>query len=149
MKSNSARLLTMVLAAGLMTVEARGEIPKQSREELSESASHALVGKVVRTYERQERDQHDFEYTYGVAEISVDSVGKGSEIASSDRVFVRYWRKKWIGTGDPPPDHYGHWSIPNATDTVVAYVKGDRKTGFEVLSPNGFFEVTQAPRNSH
>lgn len=126
----------------MITNWAHAEIPKQSEKELRASASHAFTGTVVRIYSQEEK-RGKFEYTYGVAEMAVEDVTQGTDVTANDRVFVRYWRKKWIGNGNPPPDHYGHWEIPAKTDSVEIYVKGDRKTGFDVLSPNGFFKVTK------
>lgn len=126
-------------------VPSSAEIPPLSKEELLQDASAALTGKVVETYERV-RNVEDLEWTYGVAEIAVERVEKGSHIASRDRVFVRYWHKRWIGKGPPLPDHYGHWNIPSQGDVAQIYVRGDRKSGFDVLSPNGFFEVKKAKK---
>jgi hypothetical protein len=122
---------------------ARAEIPNQSQEQLGASASHVLKGVVERTYEQKER-RGDFEYTHCVAEIAVAQAEKGTEIAAGDRVFVRYWRKRWLAGGNPPPDHYGHRSVPDKSDSVEVYVKGNRKSGFDVVSPNGFFKVSKA-----
>jgi hypothetical protein len=122
---------------------AHAEIPNQSKEELKASASHALIGTIQRTYERAEK-RGDFEYTYGVAEVAVERVDKGDDIGPNDRVFVRYWHKRWMREGNPPPDHYGHRNVPEKTDSAEIYVKGNRSTGFDVLSPNGFFKVTKA-----
>lgn len=123
--------------------DAHAEIPKASKEDLHASASHVIHGTVSRTYERKEK-QREFEFTYGVAEVAVGRVAKGADMAANDIVFVRYWGKRWIGPGNPPPDHYGHCDVPEAADTVEVYVRGDRKTGFDVLSPNGFFAVSKA-----
>ena len=135
---------TVALAVALVVVtSASAEIPNQSKHDLHADATHALVGTVQRTYERKEQ-QGNFEYTYCVAEVAVERVDKGTDVAARDRVFVRYWRKKWTGEGRGLPDHYGHRNIPGSGDAVEVYVKGDRKTGFDVLSPNGFFAVTKA-----
>jgi len=123
---------------------ANAERPAQSRERLLESASHAMTGTVVRTYEHHEqKDDRGFEWTYGIAEIKVALVTKGSDIKAGDRAFVRYWEKKWVGRGSPPPDSNGNWDIPVATDSVEVFVEGDRQTGYDVLQPNGFFNVTK------
>ena len=136
-------IASVALTASLIVMScANAEIPKQSKKELQASASHALAGTVERIYEHKEK-RGDFEYTYGVAEVAVERVEKGADVVANERVFVRYWHKKWIGNGNPPPDHYGHWDIPAKTDTAEIYVKGDRKTGFDVVSPNGFFKITK------
>ena len=133
----------IILALALSCTTARSEIPKRSEKQLTNSASHALVGTVVRTYERTAKRSRNFEYTYGVAEMNVKTVRKGSEVNPNERVFVRYWRKRWIGNGNPEPSHYGHGNIPKAGDVVLVFVKGDRQSGFDVLSPNGFFSVDE------
>jgi hypothetical protein len=136
-------LPVFALSVALAAADIHAEIPKESKESLHASASHALTGKVAGTYERIEK-RADFETTYGIAEVAVERVDKGAEIVAGDRIFVRYWRKRWVGKGNPPPDHYGHWNLPEATDAVVVYVRGDRTSGYDVLSPNGFFETTKA-----
>lgn len=134
----------LALAATLVaTTFATAEIPNQSKPDLHAEASHVLAGTVRQTYERKEQRGH-FEYTHCVAEIAVERVDKGTGVAAGDRVFVRYWRKKWTGEGHALPDHYGHRNVPGGGDSVEVYVGGDRKTGFDVVSPNGFFAVTKA-----
>jgi hypothetical protein len=139
--SIASSLVALLLIANV----ACGEIPKLSREELLSDASAAFTGKVVETYERV-RKSETYEETSGVAEIAVERIEKGSDIAVGDRAFVRYWHKRWIGQGPSPPDHYGHWNIPSQGDVVSIFVRGDRKKGFDVLSPNGFFEVKKAAK---
>ena len=113
-------LQVVPLAAILFLMSAReagAEIPMASKEDLHASASHAIHGTVKRTYERKET-QPDHLFTYGIAEIAVERVDKGSDIAVNDTVCFRYWGKRWIGTGTPPPDHDGHWNVPAANDSV-------------------------------
>lgn len=135
-------LIVLVALAFSLTscLAAQAEIPKKSQEKLAAEASHQLSGTIIRTYEQKEK-RGGFEYTHGVAEVSVQAVGKGADIEKGDRIFVRYWKKRWTKNGNPPPDHYGHWNIPKESDQAEIYVKGDRKNGFDVLSPNGFFEL--------
>ncbi len=122
---------------------ALGEIPKRSQANLAAAATHAFTGVVQHTYSRTET-KGNFEFTHSVVEILVERVDKGTDVAANDRVYVRCWRKNWLGAGNPPPDHYGHWGAPQTSDTVEVYVKGDRKSGFDVLSPNGFFHIVKA-----
>jgi hypothetical protein len=136
-------IVSVALSASLLVMSyANAEIPKLSEEKLQALASHALTGTIERIYEQKEK-RGDYEYTYGVAEVAVKRVDKGTDVVANDRVFVRFWRQKWIGDGVIPPGHSGHWDIPTKTDSAEIYVKGDRKTGFDVLSPNGFFKVTK------
>ena len=141
--ANIFPILSVSLAASLLVMsDARAEIPRLSKEKLQAAASHALTGTVERIYERKEK-RGDFELTYGVAEVAVERVDQGTDIVANDRVFVRFWHQKWMGNGNPPPGHSGHWDIPAKTDSAEIFVKGNRKTGFDVLSPNGFFKVTK------
>jgi hypothetical protein len=124
------------------------DIPNKSRDALTEGASHAIVGEVLNVFNRTEREQN-LEYHYGIAEIAVRGVTKGTDIKVDDRVFVRYWRSRWLGSGSPPPSHYGHRDVPARTDVVEVYLEGDRRTGYDVMSPNGFFRIEKgkpAPR---
>ena len=130
-----------VTLALLMASDCSAEIPKASAEELHAECSHAIAGNVVRTYTTRVQTSKNFEHTYGVAELIVEKVDKGQQITAGDRVYFRYWKKRWTGDGGPAPDHYGHWDGPKADDRVFVYVKGDRKTGYDVLSPNGFFRT--------
>ena len=139
--STSVRWAAGTTALMLCCGVVQGEIPKRSEPQLNRTASHVFVGTVVETYERQRKTGNRFEHTYGIAEIRVKAVEKGTDLALGNRVFVRYWRKRWIGDGPPPTGHSGHWNIPAAGNTVRVFVRGNPKSGFDVLSPNGFFSV--------
>ncbi|MGI9441890.1 MAG: hypothetical protein ACR2N1_05455 [Rubripirellula sp.] len=112
--------------------------PPLSGKELKSLSSHVFAGVVLQTYVRTEQ-QGNYLYEYGVAEVDVTRVDKGSDIAVTDRAFVKYWKRAWTGDKqNAPPDDYGQLKIPRKGDTVQIFVTGDRKTGFEALSPNGF-----------
>ncbi|PQO46980.1 hypothetical protein C5Y93_05645 [Blastopirellula marina] len=128
--------VALFLSIGL---NAHADMVNKSQKKLEAEASHQLTGTVQRTYEQKET-RNKFEYTHGVAEVAVEAVGKGTDIEKGDRVFVRYWKKRWIGRGNPPTDHYGHSNIPQKSDKLEIYVKGDRRSGFDALSPNGFYK---------
>lgn len=139
----SSYLIAASLLVMICSEVANAEIPKKSKEELHSTASHAFSGVVHRTYVRTEKRAHS-EYTYGVAEIVVNRVDKGKDVVARDRVFVRYWSEDPTHDGRVrAPGHYGHWDVPEERDTVEVYVTGDRTTGYDVLSPNGFFRVTK------
>ena len=120
--------------------DALGEIPKRTSEALHAEASLVVAGVVCRTYEHDETHKH-IVHTYGVAEIIVKTVIKGERVENGDRLFVRYWRDTKVDPKMIAPGHYGHWNVPSKGDTVVVYSKGGRKDGYDVLSPNGFYEV--------
>lgn len=112
--------------------------PPLSKKELESLASHIFAGVVQQTYVRSQQ-QGDYLYEYGVVEVDVKRVDKGSDIAVKDRAFVKFWKKAWTGDKqNPPPDDYGQLAIPRKGDAVQIFASGDNKTGFEALSPNGF-----------
>ncbi|NND96094.1 MAG: hypothetical protein HKN47_02055 [Pirellulaceae bacterium] len=138
------KLIGVVSLVAFSALQCVAEIPKVPESKLAETCSHAFNGEVVQVYTKVKQTSANFEHTYGIAEIDVRDVKKGVEIEAGYRAYVRFWRKRWVGTGKPQPDHYGHWNIPSQGDRVTVYVKGDRRNGFDVMSPNGFFEV-QSP----
>ncbi|MEL0097714.1 MAG: hypothetical protein VW875_17890 [Planctomycetaceae bacterium] len=122
---------------------------KKERESL---ASHVFAGVVLQTYVRTGQ-QGNFVYEYGVVEVDVKRVDKGSDIAVKDRAFVKYWKKDWTGDKqNPPPDDYGQLEIPKKGDAVQVFASGDSKAGFDALSPNGFTKdepkVATRPRSN-
>jgi peptidyl-dipeptidase Dcp len=136
----SSFILFLVFSLQLAQLHlALGEIPRQSADALSQTASHHFTGTTVQVYQHVVT-HGDYLRTLSVAEIDVDQVLKGTEIKGGDRVYVRYWGKKYQGAGHPPPGHYGHWDPPTTKDRVEVFVKGDRTTGYDVLSPNGFYK---------
>lgn len=141
--TSASRVLAALLVVAGLIGGASAEIPAKSKEDLHNSASHAFTGTVKRTYERAEKREHST-YIYGVAEILVERVDKGKEILVNDHVFVHYWEDNWDNkSGNRAPGHYGHWNVPEAGDLVEVFVVGDRTTGFDVISPNGFFHATK------
>jgi hypothetical protein len=134
----------MLVAVGGLCAVAMAERPNKPREELVKEATQAFTGRVERLYHAAPVKEGEFEFTHGVAEMTVASVEKGTDLRAGDRVFVRHWRKRWVGRGSPPPDHYGHRTVPAEKQSVAVFVTGTRETGYDVLSPNGYFEVVKA-----
>lgn len=109
-----------------------------SRKELESQASHIFAGVVLQTYVRTQQ-QGNFVYTYGVVEVDVKRIDKGSDMAVKDRTFIKYWQKAWTGDKQVlPSDDYGQIDIPRKGDAIQVFASGHRSTGFEALSPNGF-----------
>ncbi len=138
----------MIMAAGAWSVSF-AEIPDKSRDDLLEEGTQAFTGRVERLYRATPVNGGGFEFTHSVAEMTVASVEKGTDIRPGDRVFVRHWRKRWVGKGQPPPDHYGHRTVPAEKQTVAVFVSGTRQAGYDVLSPNGYSEVVTAKAKSN
>lgn len=138
--SGLVALTCMILL--LLNLTASAQLPPPTRDQLNASATHAVKGVVLNNYIRTER-KDNWEYTFGVAELDVKQVTKGQDILARDRVFVRYWRKAWLGDPDLIPDsNLGNDNIPSKGDTVEMYLMGNRQIGFDAFTPNGFFLVT-------
>lgn len=130
----------------LLVSAAAAEIPDLSAEQLERQAESIITGTLVHTYHRKET-KGDYEYTHSLAEIVVDGVRKGQDIEAGDRVYVRYWRKRFVGNGRPETGHFGHRGVPNEGTHVLLFLEGDRADGFDVLSPNGIAALpTGTPR---
>lgn len=124
----------------------RPEKADRSPQQLRESATHVVVGKVLQVWTRAE-ESGSWDYTRYVAEVQIEAVEKGEGLAPGQLVYVRYWTKEWDGFfGAPPPDTNGHRGLPavgvrsrmhlarNAYDGF-----GDtRDGGFNVIGANGF-----------
>jgi len=106
-----------------------------SPEELKNESTHIVIGKVRAVYSNTEKSK-DWEDTNSVAEISVVSVEKGPDINTGDVIYAHFWKKKWIGKGDPEPHSSGHGGVSKG-DFVMAYLKR-KDGGYHVLLPNGF-----------
>ncbi len=132
---------TGVVGGGGGVVGGAGRTVNRSRGDLLTEATQVFEGRVERLYHASPEKEGSFEFTHSVAEMTVARVEKGTELRAGDRVFVRHWHKRWIGKGQLPPDHYGHRTVPAVKQTVVVFVSGTRQTGYDVLSPNGYFEV--------
>ncbi|MEM1354600.1 MAG: hypothetical protein AAGC44_03475 [Planctomycetota bacterium] len=134
-------ILIIVAVIVMLSANASAQFSPLTEEQLRASATHVIRGSVSNVFVRTER-KDNWEYTFGVVEVDVRQVSKGQDIEASDRVFVRYWHKTWLG--DPtqiPSDHAGNENIPSKGDTADIFLMGDRQTGFDVFSPNGFFRV--------
>lgn len=132
----------LVIAAGLATVQA--EIAPMSPAELQKQASHIALGKVKVIYSEITNDG-TWESTGGVVEIEVTKLEKGDKIEAGECIYARYWRKRWIGVGDPPPFGSGH-HLPKKGDTVrVHLVKKDG--GYDTLLPNGIEVIPETKKS--
>ena len=131
-------LAKLIFLAQLVSAAA----PPQSKADLIASASHVATGVVIARYKRTEKKEN-YDYTYSILEIAVKNAVKGSDIEPKDRIFVRCWQRSWAGKGIPDPGIHGQDRIPLKRDTVEAYLKGNRKSGFDVLEPNGFLNFTK------
>src|SRR5262249_15436292 len=90
-----ALVVVGLLSAAALAGRARAEKVPLSPEELRETATHVIVGKVAAIYERTETGPQ-WKYTHYLAEVKVEKAEKG-DVKAGDLLYVRYWRKAWVG----------------------------------------------------
>jgi len=66
----------------------------------------------------------------------MEQVEKGSGVRPGQAVFLRFWNRRWIGKGLPPPGASGHY-VPPVGKRVRAHVEQKEDGSFEVLLPTG------------
>jgi hypothetical protein len=135
-------LMAVVVPAALLA-RALAEKVNMSPEELRKTATHVVTGPVLAIYERT-RTEGDFRVTRYVAEVRVDACEKGDAIKKGDLVYVRYWRRSWVGRGQMPPDTLGHRGLPGEGDTVRVYLARNAYDGFDPNNKDGGFNVIGA-----
>ncbi|MDG2223931.1 MAG: hypothetical protein P8L85_21300 [Rubripirellula sp.] len=145
--------LLLFVTAVVMCPNVKGEKAPMSAEELRQTATDIIVGKVVRVYERTE-SEGDWSYTRFVAEISVGTVEKGESIEPADLAYVRYWKRRWVGGGRVPASTSGHRGLPSEGVTLRVYLarnaydgftRSNKDGGFNVIGANGFEKIEVKP----
>ena len=138
---NAYRCMFALISLSIVGVAApaRAEIPNRPPEKLQELATHIFTGKVVRIYSTVERSSPKAEMTFRVAEIEVASVEKGEH--EGRLAYVRFWKRRHLGSDPPPPAHYGHRGVPKVGAQTRVYVMTEEDGGYDVLSPNGFAPI--------
>ena len=119
-----------------------------SKQQLETVATHIVVGKVqaVYSYKKQEGIAlvSGYEYVHNVAEVKVEKVEKGK--ISESLVYVRYWSRKWMGLGFPPPGGQSYENLPKKDQTYRFYLAknsydgwndGNKDGGYNVVYVNG------------
>src|SRR5262245_58699424 len=81
---------------------ARGEKVPLSPEELRNTATHVVIGKVQGIFTRT-TDEGDWRVTRYVAEVKVEKAEKGDGVKEGDLLYVRYWNRQWISAKQQPP----------------------------------------------
>lgn len=133
-----ARVLTFALlwVMGFAAV-AWAEKVDMSPEELRETATHIVVGKAEQIFARTEK-AGNYEYTRYVAEVRIAKVEKGDGLKPGELMYVRYWRKRWLGPGNPLPDTSGHRGEPGAGQTLRIYAAKNAYDGFGTTKDGGY-----------
>ena len=94
-----------------------------------------MIGTVVRVY-THESTGRNYKTTLCLAEVAVEEVVKGEAIQPSDRVYVKYFHRKWIGDGPMPTGWNGRKGYPEGS-RIKAYLSGSPAKGFGRIEPNG------------
>lgn len=137
---NKRSLIIGLTAAIAMATTLWAVGPKLTPQQMHEMATHVITGKVDAIYKRTAQ-QGDWEYTYYLAEISVNDSEKGEGVQRGDEIFVRYWKRRWIGNGPIPPSGMGQRGRPEEGDSIRAYLKREaenRSALFKVAAEDGF-----------
>ena len=119
-----------------------------SKQQLETIATHIVGGKVQAVYSYKERAGiplvGGYEYDHKVAEVKIEKVEKGK--ISESLVYVRYWSRKWIGLGFPPPGGQSYENQPKkgqayrfylAKNSFDGWKDGNKDGGFNVVYVNG------------
>lgn len=106
-------------------------------EQLRETATHIIVGAVVQVYERKETGK-DWNTTHYLAEIRTREIEKGDGIKKGDLVYIRYWKRTWVGAGAPPPDTAGYRGLPKSGESLRIYMARNGYDGFGTTSDGGY-----------
>ena len=120
-----------------------------SKQQLETIATHIVVGKVQAVYSHKEREGiplvSGYEYDYKVAEVKIEKVEKGK--VSEKLIYVRYWSRKWMGIGLPPPGGQSFSPQPEKGQMCRFYLaknsydglseKGNQDGGYNVVYVNG------------
>ena len=142
-------ILTTIFSATVV-LPAWAEKVDMSPAALTNVATHVLTGQVKAVYQQIEEDG-DWKHVSYLAEVHVGDCEKGEGIKKGDLVYVRYWRRSFIGKGLPPFDTSGHRGLPTKQQYVRVYLSrnaydgfGHNKDGgFNVIGANGF-EILKA-----
>ena len=120
-----------------------------SKQQLETIATHIVVGKVQAVYSYKEREGiplvSGYEYDHKVAEVKIEKVEKGK--VSEKLIYVRYWSRKWMGIGLPPPGGQSFSPQPEKGQMCRFYLaknsydglseKGNQDGGYNVVYVNG------------
>jgi hypothetical protein len=137
---------------GILVLQSPAEKVDMSPEELRQTATHVVTGKVKAIYERTSTSGN-YRYTHYVAEVQVAASEKGDGIKPGDLVYARYWHRRWIGRGQPEPNTSGHRGLPKVDETLRIYLsrnaydgfsRDNQDGGFNVIGANGFEQLPQA-----
>jgi hypothetical protein len=137
------RTLVALAVVALVSGSVAAEKANMSKDRLLATATHAVIAKVAAIYKRTVREE-DWDVTYHVAEVRVESVEKGAGIVTTDPLYVRYWTREYVGRGGPPLSTAGYRGLPKQGDRVRLYLAKNAYDGFSYENKDGGFNVIGA-----
>ncbi len=138
-------ILSVIAVAVTLTSLALAEKVDMPPKGLRECATHIVQGKVVAIYERQETIG-EWKYTRYCAEVRITKIEKdsGKDLAVNGLVYVRYWKRSWVGRRDMPPSTSGHRGLPKAGAVLRIYLAKNAYDGFTHENKDGGYNVIGA-----
>jgi hypothetical protein len=131
------RLAAQLCLLSVVTSPAHGEKVNMSPAELKETATHVIVGDLLKIFERKQTDK-DWNTTYYVAEVRVNEVEKGSDIVRNQLVYVRYWIRSRADPNRIVISTSGHRGLPKEGETSRIYLSQNAYDGFGTTTDGGF-----------
>jgi len=122
-----------------MVYGAYAEKVDMTPEKLRQTATHIILGTVLHIYERSETD-NAWDTTHYLAEVEANAVEKGDNISKGDLVYIRYWRRRWVGAQNDLRilDTAGHRGLPKTGESLRIYLARNAYDGFSVTADGGF-----------
>lgn len=125
-----------LLLIALLALPALAALPPRSAENLKQTASHVVTGKVKAVYTTDEKRQADMIDRQFVIELVVTAVEKGEGPAVGKVLYAKCWRPEKRPAGWAGPQ--GQNVIPQPGDTGRAYLSQADDGSFSLLTPNGW-----------
>jgi hypothetical protein len=150
MKMKPITFALLALIPAILASPILAEKINMSPVELRRTATHVIVGTVVRVYERNQTTKEQ-KFTHYVAEIRIKEIDKGEGLKNGDLLYARYWTSRWLETASRTPGPSGHRGLPAEGETLRVYLARNaydgfgqtRDGGFNVIGANGFEKLRQ------
>ena len=115
-------------------------IAPKSDDRMMEEADGVIVGEVLKVTSKTE-DGEAWDglgkeiITYYTSTIKISEVRKGETFEAGKEVKIETMQVEWIGKGDPPPGHSGHFHQPAKGEKVLVFFtkRKDEGTWFATL----------------
>jgi len=127
--------LWLLVFCTLLLAPALSEVPPLSPEMQAQQSSHILIGRVLKVEAAGTESPGDYPNLIFRVTLRVLDVVKGDGLKSQEELTFTYWQAGkrppgWVGPGGQ------YQEVP--ADTVVRVYLTKEKTGYRLLSPNGW-----------